>query len=75
VRIHIFSQVRAENIAYTLGCSPVCLFIYFIYLFYLLLVHATAISATAFVAKTDGVGIFVAEKWVDSVVRVREFWY
>jgi len=30
-------------------------------------------------AKTDGVGIFAAEKWVDSVVSekgtVREFWY
>jgi len=30
-------------------------------------------------AKTDGVGIFVAEKWADSVVRVerivRELWY
>ena len=30
-------------------------------------------------AKTDGVGIFVAEKWADSVIRVegtvRELWY
>jgi len=27
-------------------------------------------------AKSDGVGIFVAEKWVDSVIStVREYWY